>query len=261
MSSSEVPSRPNVVKLALPKGSLQRDTAEFLTRAGYRVQGYDESSRGYRPTVIGESIETKVLRPQEIPLYVAEGMYDAGISGLDWLLETQSYRNMETVDLQYGRVDVVLAVHESLRDVQSAADLLARKDIDIRIATEYLNLTEQMVIQMTGEEPTVITPWRSSSRHRQSSVMILLSFGATEGKPPEDAEAIVDNSASGRTLAENRLRVVHYVLRNSTARLIVSRHALADRSKQPVLERLLERCAEAAGGAEARRRTGLSSHV
>ena len=262
MSSSKVTSPPNVVKLALPKGSLQRDTAEFFARAGYRVQGYDDSSRGYRPTVLGESIETKVLRPQEIPMYVAEGVYDAGISGLDWLLETQSYRDVETVDLRYGRVDIVLAVHESLQDVKSAEDLLslARTRSGIRIATEYLNLTEQMVLQVTGDDPTVVTPWRSSSKHRESPVTIFLSFGATEGKPPEDADAIVDNTATGKTLAENGLRIVHYLLRDSTARLIISRRALADKRKHPLLELLQERFRETSGASKARR-PGLALHV
>lgn len=261
MSEPGTRSRSNVVKLALPKGSLQGDTARFLASAGYRMEGYDESSRGYRPLVIGEPIEAKVMRPQEIPFYVAEGMYDAGITGLDWMLEAQGYRNVETVDLRYGRVDIVFAVHESLTDVNSAMDLVVGRGGHVRIATEYLNLTEQMVLRLTGDEPTVITPWRSSSRHRRSPVTILLSFGATEGKPPEDADAIVENTATGRTLAENGLRVVDYVLRNSTARLVVSRRALADEAKRVTLERLTKLCADGAGGIGGTNRTDLSAHV
>ena len=99
------------VKLAIPKGSLEKKMLAFFERAGLGVQGYADGSRGYRPQGDEPNIAAKVLRPQEIPYMLAAGFYDIGISGLDWYIESQCASNVsELLDLGVGRVDIVLAV-------------------------------------------------------------------------------------------------------------------------------------------------------
>lgn len=225
------------LRLALPKGSLAKDTANFLAGAGIVPQGYLEG-RDYRPSVDLPWLEVKVLRPQEIPMYVSQGYYDVGISGLDWLLETRSGDEAEVLlDCRYGRVDIVCAVPNTWDGVDSIEDLLGLER-EIRISTEYINLTQDVILRATGIEPTIITPWYSVRRHRYSNVVLLLSFGATEGKPPEDAEAVVDNTATGSTLRANNLKIIGNVLTGSTARLIVNRGSLHDRAKAPLIQEL-----------------------
>ena len=141
-------------------------------------------------------------------MYVSQGYYDAGITGLDWILETRSGDEAEVMlDCNYGRVDIVTAVPDSWEHVNSFDDLMNLPD-EVRISTEYINLTQDAVLRTTGVEPTVLTPWYSVRRHRYSNVVLILSFGATEGKPPEDAEAVVDNTATGSTLRANHLKIL-----------------------------------------------------
>ena len=107
----------DTIRLALPKGSLQKDTTRFLAGGGIVAEGY-EDGRDYRPKVDIPWLEVKVLRPQEIPMYVSQGYYDAGITGLDWILETRSGDEAEVMlDCNYGRVDIVTAVPDSWEHV------------------------------------------------------------------------------------------------------------------------------------------------
>jgi ATP phosphoribosyltransferase len=93
------------LRFAIPKGSLESDTLDLLRRAFYEVKG---AERTYRPLISDREIELKILRPQEIPIYVAEGYYDVGITGLDWVEETAA--KVEVMkDLEYGRVRLVMA--------------------------------------------------------------------------------------------------------------------------------------------------------
>lgn len=236
------PNRP--VKLALPKGSLQKTTAEFLARAGLVVEDYHEKSRSYRPPSRMSGVEVKVLRPQEIPLLVSRGYYDLGISGMDWYLESGVESNVETlVDLGFGAVDIVLAVPDSWTEVSSPQDLFKKFHSSagkLRIWTEYLNLADRFIYQYEGTEPTVISPYRGIQRERHSGIEIFHSFGATESKPPEDGEAIIDNTATGKTLQENHLKIIHQVLRGSTAQLLANRRSLLDPAKQDRIDTLRE---------------------
>src|SRR5438067_101737 len=119
------PQRP--VKLAVPKGSIQKKTAEFLSRAGLPLEDYGEGSRSYRPKIAIEGVEVKVLRPQEIPILLSRGYYDLGISGMDWYLESRVANNVEDlVDLGFGKVDIVLAVPDIWPEVNGAEGLFKK---------------------------------------------------------------------------------------------------------------------------------------
>ena len=251
------------LKLLLPKGSLQAETLEMFQRAGYELNGYGSTDRSYRATFRNDTeIEIKISRPQEIPVYVGmDDFYDVGITGQDWVEETDADVE-EVLPLAYGHIDVVLAVREERSDIQTFEDLVNLADTDIRISTEYLNLAEKYILRKTGNRvaPAILTPWKRLNTRGtyQSPITLMLSFGATEGKPPEEADAIIDNStASRRTLKANALKVVELV-RKSESTLIANPRALQDSWKQEKiaeLKQILER------GLRRRRSQRLGGHI
>jgi ATP phosphoribosyltransferase len=223
------------VKFAIPAGSLAKTTSEILERAGYKISGLE---RTYRPTINDPQIELKILRPQEIPLFVSEGVQDVGITGLDWIRETCA--DVEILqNLGYGKIKLVAAISKYLEKVDSLSNLLEtllNEGKDVRISTEYLNITAEYVrnspsyFKLFGNsEPLVVTPWWRKGQNPR--VSIFLSFGATEAKPPEDADAIVDVTETGSTLERNNLKIVE-TLMESTAVLIASKKALTDSQKK-----------------------------
>lgn len=223
------------VKFAIPKGHLGDKTLKILERAGYRITGHD---RTYRPGINDPGIELKVLRPQEIPTYVSEGVQDVGISGRDWVAENKA--DVETLlDLEYAKVRLVIAVSKMWSEVNSLSDLI-RKSIDegstLRISTEYLNAAKEYIKQNPAykeeygdKEPVIITPWWRIGENER--VAIYLSFGATEAKPPEDADAIIEVIETGTSLQQNGLKVIEEVMRTS-ALLIANKKALVDPEKK-----------------------------
>ncbi len=244
----------NPVRFAIPKGSLEKKTRAFLERAGIDPRGYADGSRSYRPDLGIESVAAKTMRPQEIPYMLQAGFFDLGISGIDWYYESEAAANVEDLlDLGFGRVDIVLCVSQEWEDVRSAPDLFARF-VDstgtqpLRIWTEYLNLTESLVREHTDLEPSLYSPYTRLSVRRSgaSPVAIFHSFGATESKPPEDGDAIVDNTETGTTLRANGLKIIHKVLEGSTAHLLANRRAMRNREKREAIIRVRDMLAGAA---------------
>jgi ATP phosphoribosyltransferase len=230
------------VKLAVPKGSLQKTTAAFLERAGFPLEDYGAGTRSYRPRIAIEGVEVKVLRPQEIPILLSRGHYDLGISGMDWYLESRVANNVEDlVDLGFGKVNIVLAVPDGWNDVTGAEGLFKKFHASsgrLRIWTEYLNLADEFVYKYEGTEATIVSPYSGIHRERHAGIEIFHSFGATESKPPDDGEAIIDNTETGRTLRANGLKIIHKVLPGSTAQLLANRRSLLDASKQERIEKI-----------------------
>src|SRR5438552_2537740 len=142
------------VKLAVPKGSLDKATAAFFARAGLPLDDYPPSRENpnYRPKLGVEGVEVKVLRPQEIPLLLSRGHYDLGISGLDWYNESRVANNVEDlVDLGIGKVDIVLAVPDAWTDGNSVDALFKRfRGGKLRIWTESLNLADEVGYKYEG---------------------------------------------------------------------------------------------------------------
>ncbi len=242
------------VRFAIPKGSLERKTRAFLERAGIDPRGYADGNRSYRPELGIAGVRAKTMRPQEIPYMLQAGFFDLGISGVDWYYESEVSANVaDILDLGFGRVDIVLCVSQRWSEVRSAPDLFARfvestGTQPLRIWTEYLNLTEALVRQHTDLEPSLYSPYARLSVQRSgaSPVAIFHSFGATESKPPEDGDAIVDNTETGRTLRANGLKIVHKVLEGSTAHLLANRRALRNREKREAIDRVRDLLAAAA---------------
>ncbi len=222
------------IKLSLPKGSLEKATFAFFEKAGYKIRGQD---RTYRPLINDSEIEIKILRPQEIPLFVAEGVQDLGITGADWIKETKA-QVQPLLDLEYGSVRLVMAVPKA-QTTMTFPEICRRQweaRKKLRISTEYLNIASEYLTSLPfykdlfgTKSPKQITPWWTKGDNDLAS--IYLSFGATEAKPPEDADAIMDVVETGTTLEQNGLGIVETVLR-SNATLIANPEALNNEKKR-----------------------------
>jgi len=223
------------IKFAIPKGHLERDTLNILERAGYQVSG---DGRTYRPSINDPEIELKILRPQEIPTFVSEGVQDVGISGRDWVAENKA--DVEVLlDLEYSRVRLVIAVPRSWTDVNSLSDLIRKcvgEERPLRVSTEYLNAATDYIKanpdykELYGDrDPVIVTPWWKIGENER--VAIYLSFGATEAKPPEDADAIIEVVDTGTSLQQNSLKIVEEIMETS-ALLIANRRAMKDPEKR-----------------------------
>jgi len=223
------------VRFVIPKGHLAEATFQTLERAGYSISG---GERTYRPSINDPKIELKILRPQEIPLFISEGLQDVGITGLDWLRETCA--DVEVLlNLEYSWVQVAVAVPKSWTTTNSVSDLIeqfARENKTLRISTEYLNLSAEYLKKnpsyrnIYGDvDPVIITPWLRKGENEK--VAIYLSFGATEAKPPENADAIIEVIETGVSLEQNDLKAIGTVM-ESTAVLIANRRSLKNPAKR-----------------------------
>jgi len=220
----------NVLKLTIPKGSLQDVVSSFFQRAGLKLSF--ASSRDYRPSISDPEIYVKLLRPQEIPNYlVGKDEFDVGISGIDWVKETNA--DVEVIlDLEIGGVKIVFCVPSTWDKINSVDEVLQKFYDDkktLRISTEYLTLSlnylknNETYAKLYGNKaPLVITPWKTWGENDR--VKIFLSFGATEAKPPEEVDAIIDNTQTGSTIRANNLKIVE-IIDSSTAVLIANKYA------------------------------------
>ncbi len=200
------------LRLGLPKGSLQKGTFDMLARAGYQCS---VGSRSYYPTMDDPQIEPVLMRAQEIPRYVAAGALDAGLSGLDWIIESEA-DVVQVCDLVYSKASRaaarwVLAVDQD-SPIESPKGLQGK-----RIATEVVNVTRKYLAER-GVEAEVEFSW-----------------GATEVKVPELVDAIVELTETGASLAANNLRVLDTVLETNT-KLIANRASWEDAWKRQKID-------------------------
>ena len=205
----------NRLKLGIPKGSLQEATLELFARAGWKIT---ISSRSYVPTVDDPEIECLLVRAQEMARYVETGALDAGITGHDWVVETSSDVE-ELAELVYAkqrlsRVRWVLAVQEDSA-IREPRDLQGKV-----IATEIVRITEKYL-----------------KRHGVTA-RVDFSWGATEVKVPQLADAIVEVTETGSSLRANHLRIVDTVLESATV-FIMNRAAAADAWKKEKAENVI----------------------
>ena len=227
------------LKLGIPKGSLQEATIQLFARAGFNIYA---SERSYFPAIDDPEIECMLIRAQEMPRYVADGVLDAGLTGQDWIAEHHAANGdnglVPVIELAYakqsfGKVRWVLAVPEESR-------FRTPRDLDgCTIATELVKATEAYFARLNVK------------------VNVEFSWGATEVKPPVLADAIVEVTETGSSLRANRLRVIETVM-ESTTQLIASPQASKDPWKRTKIENvaLLLRAAIEAHG-----RVGLMLNV
>jgi len=223
------------VKFAIPAGSLAKATYDFFARSGYKISG---TERTYRPTINDPGIEMKVLRPQEIPVFVSEGLQDLGITGQDWVRENRA--DVEILqNLEYGKIRLVIAVPKNIPENSSMGDFMEsvwNQGKNFRVSTEYLNIaaeylkSEPSYKKRFGDaDPMIVTPWWKKGDN--SRAKIFLSFGATEAKPPENSDCIMDVTETGSTIEANNLKIVDTVM-TSSAVLIANKKALENPDKQ-----------------------------
>ena len=208
------------LKLGIPKGSLQDATIQLFARAGFSIYA---GPRSYFPAIDDPEIECMLIRAQEMARYVADGVLDAGLTGLDWIAEHQAASGqpgavVALADLVYakqsfGKVRWVLAVPED-STFRSPADLEGAT-----VATELVRATEAYFMRLG------------------IGVKVEFSWGATEVKPPRLADAIVEVTETGSSLRANRLRIIDTVLESNT-QLIANPQAMADRWKTQKLDNL-----------------------
>lgn len=201
-----------MLRLGLPKGSLQEATFALFQRAGYLFR---VSTRSYQPVVDDPEIEPILLRPQEIPQYVQDGVIDAGLTGHDWIVDCDADVH-EICELRYSKltnnpVRVVLAVHSDSA-YEKPEDLKGK-----RIATEYVRLAERYF------------------KERGLAAQVEFSWGACEAKVPELVDAIVVNTETGSSLRAHNLRIVDTLL-TSTTRFVCSHQSWKNEEKRHKLE-------------------------
>ncbi len=222
------------VKFAIPKGSLEEATFKLLDKSWTKV---NRKSRTYRVFLDDPKILVKMLRPQEIPTLVYEGLYDVGITGKDWVGETKA-DVVPILDLEYGKIRLVVAFPDkySYKNLDSMIADYAKKKKILRISSEYLTTAAKFLKQLKSykkyygsKDPMIVTPWLRLGTNK--NVQIHLSFGATEAKPPEDVDAIMDVTETGTTLKQNKLKIVDEVL-TSSAHLIANKESLKDPKKR-----------------------------
>ena len=200
--------------LGIPKGSLEKTTADMFAKAGYKIS---ISSRSYYPSIDDPEIECMLIRAQEMARYVEEGILDCGLTGKDWIVENGADVT-EITELVYGKVGRkplrwVLAVPKN-SDIKCAKDLEGK-----RIATEAVGMTERY-LKDNGVNATVEFSW-----------------GATEVKPPRLADAIVEITETGSSLRANNLEIID-TLCESTTRFIANNDAMKDTFKKAKIEKL-----------------------
>jgi ATP phosphoribosyltransferase len=200
----------DLIHLAVPKGRIEAAVSTLLSDAGIELRS---GPRGYRPVTSEDGFEVKLLKPQNIVEMLAAGSRDIGFAGADWV-EEKSARLIELLDTDLDPVRVVAAAPESL--------LVDGKlpDRHLVVASELERITSRW-IDDRGLDATLVR-----------------SYGATEVFPPEDADVIVDISATGETLTANGLVVIDELMRSST-RLYASRNALETPTKKLAIDGLV----------------------
>ncbi|HAM51806.1 MAG TPA: ATP phosphoribosyltransferase [Nitrospiraceae bacterium] len=207
-------SKKNILKLGLPKGSLQESTLRLFKKAGYHIS---VSTRSYYPVFDDPEIQSMLIRAQEMARYVEDGHLDCGLTGRDWVLE-QNADVVEVAELRYAKegfrpVRWVIAVPTDSK-IKSLKDLEGK-----RIATELVGFTKRYL------------------RSKGIRAEVDFSWGATEIKPPFLADAIVELTETGTSLRANNLRIVETMI-ESTTRFIANKKAWQERWKKQKMENI-----------------------
>lgn len=205
-----------MLNLVLPKGSLQEQTMELFKAADLPIK---KASREYNPRIDDPRISSvKMLRAQEIPKFVEEGYFDLGITGLDWIMETDS-DVVEIADMPYskqsaGGVKIVVAVPND-SGISRPEDIKSGS----RVTTEFMNLTKKYFKKLGVD------------------VKIYYSYGATEAKVPDMMDVVVDLTETGETLRKNNLNIIGVIM-ESTTKLIANKKAYKDPAKRKAIEEI-----------------------
>ncbi len=217
----------DTVRFALPDGHQQTHTAELLDKAGIRVEDYPSENGNRRPGIDIEGVVTKVIRPQDMPLQVANGNFDLAITGRDWLTDHltvfPSSPVTELLDLKSSRVRIVAVVSNEMPadDIYSLRQLVARQDTPFRVASEYVNIADKYARDNHLGMYKVVPTW-----------------GATEAFLPEDADLLIENTETGRTIARHNLKIIDTLFK-STGCLIGNKDTTTSPLKQEKIRQIV----------------------
>jgi ATP phosphoribosyltransferase len=222
----------DLVRLALPDGHQQEPTQQLLTKAGIRLDDYPSERGNRRPGINLEGVSVKVIRPQDMPLQVANDNFDLAITGRDWLTEHlcqfPSSPVKELADLKLGWVKVVAVVSQD-QDIADIRDLSESESaLPIRVASEYINIAD-----------------RYARDNRLNRYRLIPTWGASEAFLSEDADLLIENTQTGRTLAEHKLKIID-TLFESTACLISSTRRVSSPAKKKRMESITQTLRRAA---------------
>jgi len=209
--STSITNASEKLKLTLPNGRIQEKVLKLLEQIGI---GFSQTGRSYRPICNDPLIQTKMLRAKNIPGLVALGRHDCGFAGRDWIYE-QDADVVELLDLGFDPVRIVVAMPE---------DLVA--------AGNGFNIGRQLIVASEYERLS-----RDFIKKENLDAIYVHAYGATEALPPEDADIIIDNTATGATLRQNRLEIVEELMRSST-RFFCNKMALENPVKRKKLEEM-----------------------
>lgn len=221
----------NGLRLALPDGHQHPPTARFLRKAGFSLRGYDEDSLTLRPALDYDGVSLKVIRPQDMPIQVANGNFDLAITGRDWLLDHlsrfPSSPVREFLDLKYGAVKIAAVVSRELpvNTVGELRRLIGSPRLPVlRVASEYVNIAD-----------------RYAQSNHLSPYKIIPTWGASEAFLPEDADLLIENVQTGETIARHNLKLLDILFSSSAC--LIGRKDGVEKKAAPLLERM-RRCLE-----------------
>jgi ATP phosphoribosyltransferase len=227
-----------MINFAIPDGHQMSHVLKFFDRIGFNYEGYQKGELNRRPKLKiaseqtkqifnePDSLYTKVVRPQDMPMHVASNNFDLAITGTDWLRE-HNVRFLNSpvekiVNLGFGKVRIVAAIHESLpiNSIDELRDFLnSFEPIHyFRIASEYAYIADNY-----------------ARIHRLYKYRIIMTYGATESLIPEDAEMIIENTETGGTLRKNRLKIIDTIF-ESEGCLIAHKKSMEHRKKGKIIE-------------------------
>jgi ATP phosphoribosyltransferase len=221
------------INLALPDGHQQAPTAQFLKQAGLALQGYSEEVVSRRPSADLDWLGIKVIRPQDMPLQVANSNFDLAITGEDWLREHlcrfPSSPVKKLFALGLGTVKIVAAVSQEMPAndidelralVQSSPDVIGAP---LKVASEYINIADKYL------RDNHVNPYK-----------LIPTWGASEAFLPEDADMLIDNAQTGKTLKQHQLKIID-VLFQSSACVIANKDSLASSNKKEKMKFLTQK--------------------
>jgi ATP phosphoribosyltransferase len=205
---------PDSLRLALPDGHAQKHVVNILSKAGIKINDYPSSDGNRRPEIAIPGVTVKVIRPQDMPLQVANGKFDIAITGQDWvkehLYQFPSSPITELLDLKYSRVKIVAAVHNDLLidDIAGLRKWTAEHGKRLRLASEYVRIADKY-----------------ARDNHLGMYRIIPTWGATEAFLPDDADVLIENTETGATLKRHNLKIIE-TLFESTACLIAATPSL-----------------------------------
>ena len=222
------PAEEGAVRLAIPDGHLSGAAAEFLAGAGFTISGYPDTGKDRRPKVDLPKVTAKVIRPQDMPLQIANNNFDLAITGEDWVMDHlcrfPSSPVKKFLNLGFGTVRLVAVVAEDA-PVSSADDLrdMINKGLlpRIRVASEYVNIADKYAFDNHLQRCTIIP-----------------TGGASEAFIPDDADLLIENTETGETLRRHRLKVIDTIL-ESSACLIGHRQATSHPGQQETIGQII----------------------